>query len=139
MEKIPFEQLVVGNIYRVRARNLSFGVFDGQSFLGIREKFGSRYLDREFYKDGTGMGGTASPTELLGRVPEGIPLTREDVEYGIRDRVTERKVGFDKPVVDGGKGWFFADTGESSKEIRPTSRQNQKLFDYLNSLDLLAL
>lgn len=33
-------------VYKLHSRNLSFGVFDGDTgFIGIRTKFGSRFLD----------------------------------------------------------------------------------------------
>lgn len=45
----------VGEIYRIRSRNLLVGVFVGQDwndefprFIGIREKFGSRFLFEEY-------------------------------------------------------------------------------------------
>jgi len=134
MEKIPFEQLVKGCVYKLHARNLDFAVFDGRAFLGIREKFGSRYLAQEYYADGR-MFGTAIPKEVVGQVPEGIPLTKDDEEFGTRDEKTGRPVAFDKPVDEGGKGWYFVDTGEASKDIWPCSRENQKLFDFLDRFE----
>ena len=41
------DDLVVGAVYRVRARNFGVAVWDGEQMLGPREKFGHRYLDRE--------------------------------------------------------------------------------------------
>jgi len=52
------EDLVVGDVYRINSRNLILGVFtrwmpqfDGSRipmFIGIREKFGWRYLTEEY-------------------------------------------------------------------------------------------
>src|SRR5579862_4499253 len=37
-----------GAVYRIRSRNLTIGAYVGDGlFIGIREKFGSRYLDTE--------------------------------------------------------------------------------------------
>jgi hypothetical protein len=62
--------LEVGKVYRLRSRNLLVGVFTGDRFIGIREKFGDRYLDAEYPYDN---GGTATAKEELGSI-ENIPL-----------------------------------------------------------------
>lgn len=42
----------VGSIYRIFSRNLDVAIYAGNNqFIGIREKFGSRYLDSEFYEE----------------------------------------------------------------------------------------
>jgi hypothetical protein len=60
--------------------------------------------------------------------PEDIEL-RESL--GSIDQNTNRMVAFDKPVNQGGKGWYFLDTGESSLAIMPMSVSNEKLFKWL--------
>ena len=46
------EQCVKGRVYKLWCRNLSIGVYDGkEGFIGIRTKFGSRYLDTEYHWD----------------------------------------------------------------------------------------
>lgn len=42
------DELVRGAIYRIRSRNLGFGVWNGEGFIGIREKFGTEFLDIEY-------------------------------------------------------------------------------------------
>ena len=66
---IPVGECKRGHVYRIHSRNLSFGVFvpekeDG--FIGIREKFGSRYLFTELHADTGGSFGTVRPEEDLG-------------------------------------------------------------------------
>ena len=57
---IAINDLIVGYIYKVKARNFQKAVYIGDGcFKGVREKFGARYIDREFYK--TDCGGTVKP------------------------------------------------------------------------------
>jgi len=65
-------ELVVGDVYKIHSRNLLVGVFVGQNkndsfprFIGIREKFGSRYLFEEYGWE---------PFERIGRVPKHAAL-----------------------------------------------------------------
>ena len=36
-------------------------------------------------------------------------------------------------MTQGGKGWYFLDTGVADDKIRPISVENKKLFDFLES------
>lgn len=63
-------ELKIGTVYRLHARNIHVGVFDGRGFIGIREKFGEHYLDMEFPRENRG---TATAKEELG-VIENAPL-----------------------------------------------------------------
>jgi predicted RNase H-like HicB family nuclease len=64
---IPLSECKHGYLYRISSRNLAFGVFDStkQGFVGIREKFGHRYLFTEFHYDTGAPFGTVRPKELL--------------------------------------------------------------------------
>jgi hypothetical protein len=59
------DDLIHGGIYTLRSRNLRIGVWNAErkSFVGIRTKFGSRFLDCETHWD---AGGTATPMDLIG-------------------------------------------------------------------------
>ena len=130
MDSIPLEQCQKGGLYRIRSRNLSFGVFDGNGgFVGIREKFGSEYLFTEYHWDTGAPFGTVKPVELL----EMCPLSDIRESIGVVDAVTQRPVAFDKPVMDGGRGWYFMDTDEASLAISPRTIENEALFDYLEA------
>lgn len=49
---IPLDKCIKRGIYRIRSRNLSIGLFDGEKgFIGIRTKFGDRYLFTEYHHD----------------------------------------------------------------------------------------
>lgn len=136
------EELKRGVVYRLRARNIACGVYDGQGgFIGIRTKFGGRFLDREYWGEdaakpiiGEGLvecHGTAYPKEKLADLPEGIEVAEG---LGTKDEITGRLIEFDKPVDQGGKGWYFLDTGERAEKARPIGIPNTQLFEFLDQL-----
>jgi hypothetical protein len=130
--KLPTDQLVRGRVYQIDSRNLTVGVFDGaRGFIGIREKLGDRFLFKEYLADG-GAFGTVWPQAEIGICPPEIELKESGPS---RDQITGRLVGFDRPVADGGKGWYFLDTGESSQAIRAYSELNRQLFDFLKAFE----
>lgn len=129
LQYLKLEECQVGTIYRLHSRNLELGVFDRKNcFIGIRQKFDSTFLDHELHWDN---GGTAMPLEKIGEVPAEISL---QISLGSVDYKSGRNVDFDKPVADGGRGWYFIDTGESSIDIMPCSVSNKELFDYLKNI-----
>jgi len=69
-----FDSLITHFLYKIFSRNLTLGVFCEKSkgFIGIREKFGYRYLDQEYHWDQGPPHGTASPKELLEECPLGL-------------------------------------------------------------------
>lgn len=74
--------LIRGGIYAISARNFLVGVYDGdQGFIGIRMKFGTRYLFTEYLareRGGTQLGvDTVHPKELLGHIPGDIDLATD--------------------------------------------------------------
>jgi hypothetical protein len=72
---IPLDQCIKGMVYRVESRNLSMGVFDGgHAFIGVRNKFGTRYLFGEHHYDDGPPNGTVEPLEELGMVPEEVNI-----------------------------------------------------------------
>ena len=127
---IALDNCKVGNIYILNSRNLEFGVFTSSgTFIGLRTKFEDTFLDQELHYD---KGGTAIPMYHFGSVPNNITLA---ASLGSYDRKTGRAVEFDKPVVGGGKGWHFLDTGESSASIMPCIKDNVPLFSYLKNVE----
>ncbi len=69
---IPLSECIKGHVYKVKARNFEMGVFDGKTgFIGIRTKFGSRYLDTEYHWDSDDTHGTCQPLEDIGALPKG--------------------------------------------------------------------
>lgn len=135
---IDITQCKKRRVYKLISRNLSFGVFDGKTrFIGIRTKCGMRFLDAEDHWDTGPPFGTARPEEDTGIVvPEEILLHKYENEGILVDKITGRNVSFDKPVFEGGKGWFFKDTGEPNENISPIAFENRKLFEFLEKIEL---
>ena len=67
-DHIPLTECEHGHIYKLDSRNLSFGAFDKEDgeFLGIRYKFGDRFIDREEHWDLGPPHGTAKPVKDMG-------------------------------------------------------------------------
>jgi hypothetical protein len=121
-----------GFLYQIKSRNLSFGIFTikNKGFVGIREKFGREYLFTEYHYETGPPFGTVTPIKEFESVPEEISL--EEIIKTI-DNKTNRIVAFDKPVSEGGKGWYYVDTGKSSSEIFPVGISNNELFAWLKA------
>ena len=122
-------------LYRLKSRNLSLGVFNKKrnGFVGIREKFGARYLATEYHYDTGAPFGTAQPLEELEEMPAGLEAV--EMFEGAIDGETNRMVDFDKAVAAEGKwGWYFVDTGEYSEKIRPYAISNKKLKEWLENI-----
>lgn len=110
---ISKEACVDRRLYRIRSRNLRFGVFNQETggFLGIRVKFGSRYVFEEYHHDNGPPYGTVYPVEDLGvDLPADILLLERMPGSWTKDGT--REVYFDRPVSDGGRGWLYKDTDE---------------------------
>lgn len=126
---LPLIDCKLNYIYTLNSRNLDFGVFTiKNTFIGIRNKFDSSFLDEELHYD---RGGTALPLIEICKLPEDIP---NKIDLGSYDIVTKLDVSFDRPLSDGGKGWFFIKDGISSKDIRPARKSNNSLFEFLKNL-----
>ena len=65
--RIKIEDCKHGWVYRLYSRNLKVGMFDAntKAFVGVRTKFGQKFLDREYHWDTGAPHGTCSPTEEL--------------------------------------------------------------------------
>lgn len=74
------DQLIRGRVYKLESRNLRLGVWDGKrSFIGVRTKFGSRFLDEEDHWDVDEHFGTVSDATDTGRdVPPEISLETQE-------------------------------------------------------------
>lgn len=142
---IPIEECIERGVYRIRSRNLTIGVYDGDgAFIGLREKFGDQYLFAEYHVDQGAPFGTVHPEEFICMLPEGLlckvswpglwatnPETKkfEEVERRALEQ-GEAQHGKRISFVDRWKG-----TGERLPDnLYPFTQENQPLFDYLKQL-----
>ena len=65
-EWIAEADCIVGRAYKLDARNIRVGIWDGITFHGVRTKFGGTFMDDEYHWDIGAPNGTAKPIELLG-------------------------------------------------------------------------
>lgn len=83
---IPIDSCKHGHTYRINSRNLSFGVYDKdkKGFVGIRYKFGERYLFTEYHWDTGAPFGTVCPQKELEECPiKDLSETFKDEERGV--------------------------------------------------------
>ena len=71
---IPKSECKDRTFYRIRSRNLTFGVFcvETGGFIGLREKFDQIYLFEEYHHDDGPPYGTVTPLEELEELPAEI-------------------------------------------------------------------
>lgn len=62
---IPIEHLEIGAAYKLKARNIRVGIWDGRDFHGIRIKFGHEFMDAETHYDLDDRFGTAQAVHKL--------------------------------------------------------------------------
>lgn len=131
---IPLEKCLSRHVYRVDSRNLLAAVYTGVNggFIGIRTKFGDRYLFTEYHYDNGPPYGTVTPLEDLGIVPGDIEVKERNQTV---DSITGRPVRFDGIREHGGRGWVFIDTNEPSQDIRPTSSTYKPLMQFLEAIE----
>lgn len=133
-------------VYKIRSRNLIIGVWcsGARGFIGIREKFGSKFLFTEYHSETGAPCGTAWQVGRIGLIPKNIPIVQS---LGTIDEATGRAVMFDRaPSAEGNGlafkdsktinvvGWRFSDS-EKPARVRPVSVPNSALFDHLTSLE----
>lgn len=135
MGRVPIPECIKGRVYLLRSRNLTVGVYDGrEGFIGIRTKFGDRFLFTEYHWDQGEPHGTVSGCQDTGiDVPDDIVI---ETSLGTVDGVTKKPVIWRGSPAGGGKGWCFADTGDPPEHdsITPTTVRNRPLFVFLDDL-----
>lgn len=131
-QRIKLEDCVHRKLYLLDARNLKIGVYDAgsQVFIGIRTKFGSRFLDREFHWDAP-MNATCCPMKVIGELPEELtPVVYfPGTQCGNCKALVEfRRFDETDPIIRG--AWHhLADT--DCVEVRPYAINNIELFNWL--------
>lgn len=147
---IPLDKCIKRGIYRIRSRNLSIGLFDGEKgFIGIRTKFGDRYLFTEYHHDSGAPFGTVHPIKLIGELPPEIEvsetigdlwvkLANGNKKFGYR-AVTRRDLAKGELPHGGRQGFVdtYVDSGERlPSDEYPFLRQNEALFKYLDAIKI---
>lgn len=81
MKLLPPDELVPRRLYLVQSRNLRYTIYDGKlGFIGIRTKFGSRFLFTEYHWDAEAYGTVSAMEDKGVDLPEGIALDEQDKE-----------------------------------------------------------
>lgn len=132
MTLIPIKDCIKARLYKIKCRNMTYGVWNGENgFIGIRCKFGKRFLFTEYHWEAGPPYGTVYET-----VDTGIDLPIHK-GYELRhyapsvDEKSKRPCEFrpdDTNTTSPGK-WYFKDTGEPG--AKPCSYVYAPLFDWL--------
>ena len=139
---IPISELKRGGVYRLHARNLLLGAWDGEQWLGVRDKFGL-YLDSCEIPADDENPGTAYALKLLEMLPWHIPLVSG---MGSFCQDCERPVAFDRERGEtASERWYHTDESPkrfdtfeamSPHDVKPYGKSNKALFYYLLSLEI---
>jgi hypothetical protein len=129
---IPLTDCVDRRLYRIQSRNLTVGVYraDVRGFVGIRTKFGSRYLFTEYHWDTGEPFGTVKPVEDAGEsVPDGM---RTEDDLGTACSACGRPAAFDHEAMKAGmKGWNHADKSPRCEGMGGQAVPNDALFAWI--------
>ena len=132
MTRIPLDELEVGRVYKVQARNLDVAVYVGDGiFRGIREKFRSQFLDDEYHWDISKHCGTVSAMESLD-----IILSSEVGMFSgfpTECKKCGKLVEWTGPPAPA--DWKHSDNSSADHPVWPVSRQNKALFEFLDNLE----
>jgi len=142
---IKVGELQRGAVYRLQSRNLACGVWNGKDgFIGIRTKFGGRFLDMEIHWDLSETIGTAQALEALGTIPKSISL---DISLGTECGNCHKPVYYVERHTEhqGASGDWLHDNGspnccisvENDKtcKVSPVMIPNDALFAELRKYD----
>jgi hypothetical protein len=136
------DQCVKGGVYRIHSRNLSLGVYDGnQGFIGIRYKFGDRYLFTEYHWDQGPPYGTVHPIEKIGDLPPEIPCEEVLGSFATHPVTGQEEEVKRHDLKEGeaphGERHGFADEWAKDgtrlpDKLYPYLKTNKQLFDFLS-------
>lgn len=136
---IPIPECKYGGIYRLRSRNLPYGVYDGHGgFIGIREKFWDYFLFKEYHWDTGRPFGTVTPLELVGTIPGHIKI--QESYPSVCSECFLPVEWVPRGDAHGGtwyhlKGNVLATDDEVGHEVHPASYTYVPLFDFLASIE----
>lgn len=148
---IPVEQCVKGRVYELFCRNLTYGVYaDRGQFIGIRTKFGDRFLDSEYHQGNQRGEGPLARSGTVFRTretdiyaPAELSLT---ISLGTIDDTTKRRIVWDRTIPNPnnpnfGTGWWkYEDTSEPAPSVADGCCaymiENTALFSFLDALQI---
>ena len=144
-DMIKLEQLQRGTVYRLRSRNLECGVWNGKDgFVGIRTKFGGRFLDVEIHWDLSDTFGTALALEALGTIPESISLDttlgtqcancHKPLNY-VEHHPEHERAGGEWLHDDGSPNCYISVENDKTCKASPVMSPNDALFAELRKYD----
>lgn len=99
---IPLIECIDRRFYNFSARNFYYGIFNEseKGFIGIREKWGSRYLFTEYHYDTGAPYGTVKPVRLMNvEIPSDMIVNEDSEELfkWLENQIKEIvKIGGDK-------------------------------------------
>lgn len=136
--------LVVGGVYKLRSRNLLFGVWDGSQFIGMREKLGSRFLFGEA-PNTYAQRGTVTDASLVTKVPEGMDLSERGGTQcqNCRKPAAFKEWTFEESqslIADGeyaGRGRWICSC-EDWRDSRPAAMPNTALTEFMERVESLS-
>lgn len=136
---IPLDECVDRGVYEIRSRNLAVGVFRKATggFIGIREKFGSRYLFEEYHWESPAFA-TVRPVRLIEMLPDGIEVREyeEDPDKLCGEgRATYWKPDDPSKGRTPGKRYHVDDDSRLEYADYPNAHLYRPLFDYLEPID----
>lgn len=143
-EWIDPAELFDRGVYRIRSRNLPYGVYRAatRGFIGIREKMGSVYLFEEYEWDASTTYGTARALDYMGQLPDEIEMRETnptECETCGQPCVYDDDLK-EKWMAEGlNPGQFpyspWECQGEPCENPQPFRRGYVPLFDYLMGVD----
>jgi len=122
--------LIVRGIYKLKARNLVTGVWDGKAFLGSRSKFDSTFVDSEFHWDDDHGCATVQPKTLIGMLDVSVALD-ERIPYTPPNPRPSTIYGFDNVMLryalsEAYKAWLDAAQPASMSDIKTYDGETEK-------------
>ena len=133
-----------GHIYRIRSRNLDFGLFvpeNENGFIGIREKFGRLSLFTEYHWENGPPYGTVRPLEDLGPIEDPtIPFQENEptICSNCGVRAEYRRIEGGRKLEDGrvvpGE-WRHLESNGSCDKAYPVSYDNKRLYEALDKIE----
>lgn len=126
---IPMEACKDRQPYRLRSRNLRLGVYSAAThgFLGIREKFGSRFLAEEFHWETGAPFGSAKPLEEL---PDRLP---DEVE--VKESLGPICLTCGVAMEYNGKDAWQHLVSTNCREPRPVNHTNAPLARWMKAME----